>query len=174
MFLAEDPAALAEAVTALQENLRDLQAEAGRLVQGGRDADLRFELFDAPNFEPRAGSREAEAETTAALAPFSGTVVLHCFSSPGLLPAALERGYYVSFAGNVTYKNAPDLRVAASQVPADRLLAETDCPYLAPQPVRGRPNEPAFVAHTYETLASVRGEDMESQVAANAARVFGL
>jgi TatD DNase family protein len=119
-------------------------------------------------------SRAADEETLAALAGFDGPVVLHCFSSARMLRPALDRGYYVSFAGNVTYKNAPDLRVAASQVPADRLLAETDCPYLAPQPVRGRPNEPAFVVHTYATLGSIRGPDVAAQVDANAGRVFGL
>ena len=91
------------------------------------------------------------------LAGFDGDVVLHCFSSPRLLEPALERGYYVSFAGNVTYRNAAELRVAASQVPADRILAETDCPYLSPVPRRGRPNEPAYVVHTVAALAEARG-----------------
>ena len=85
-------------------------------------------------------------------------MILHCFSSPGLLDTALEHGWYVSFAGNVTYKNAYDLRAAARRVPLDRLLAETDSPYLAPQAVRGRRNEPAYVAHTYAFLSELRGE----------------
>jgi TatD DNase family protein len=122
-------------------------------------------------------TRAADTPTLAELEPFDGTVVLHCFSSPHLLPAALERGWYVSFAGNVTYKNATDLRLAASQVPAERILAETDCPYLAPQPVRGRANEPAYVVHTLETLAHVRGEDaaeLGARIDANAAACFGL
>lgn len=106
-------------------------------------------------------SREAAAETAAALAPFEGTVVLHCFSSPELLPAALERGYYVSFAGNVTYPKAADLREAAAEVPSDRLLVETDSPYLSPQSVRGRPNEPAHVALTIAALAEALDEDPE-------------
>jgi TatD DNase family protein len=118
-------------------------------------------------------SRAADEATLEALAGFPGPVVLHCFSSARMLGPALERGYYVSFAGNVTYKNAPELRVAVSQVPADRLLAETDCPYLAPQPVRGRPNEPAYVVHTYAALAQVRGDDVAGQIAANAEAVFG-
>ncbi len=83
----------------------------------------------------------------------------------------------MSFAGNVTYKNAYDLRDAARRVPADLLLAETDSPYLAPQPVRGRRNEPAFVRHTYEALAELRGtgsDELAAQIEANAARVFGL
>jgi TatD DNase family protein len=122
-------------------------------------------------------SRAAEEETAAMLDTFSGTVVLHCFSSPGLLPAALERGYYVSFAGNVTYPKASDLREAAAQIPADRLLAETDCPYLSPQPVRGKTNEPAYVVHTVAALAETRGEDKDElaqQIVANAAAAFAL
>jgi TatD DNase family protein len=122
-------------------------------------------------------SRAADDETAAALSGFGGTVVLHCFSSPGLLPVALERGYYVSFAGNVTYPKAPELRQAARAVPVDRILAETDCPYLAPQPVRGKRNEPAFVVHTVASLAETRGEepdDLARQIDENATAAFGL
>jgi TatD DNase family protein len=122
-------------------------------------------------------TRAADSDTLAALQPFAGTVVLHCFSSPHLLPTALERGWYVSFAGNVTYKNASDLRLSASQVPGDRLLAETDCPYLAPQPVRGKQNEPAYVVHTFAELARVRSADvreLEVQIDRNADACFGL
>jgi TatD DNase family protein len=122
-------------------------------------------------------TRAADGETLAALAGFGGEVVLHCFSSVHLLRPALERGYYVSFAGNVTYRNASELRLAASQVPADRILAETDCPYLSPEPRRGRPNEPANVVHTVSALAAARREDgteLAASIDANAARVFGL
>jgi TatD DNase family protein len=122
-------------------------------------------------------SREAAAETAEALAGFDGPVVLHCFSSPDLLPAALERGYYVSFAGNITYPKAAELREAAVLVPADRLLVETDSPYLAPQAVRGHPNEPANVFHTLGVLAAVRGEaavDLSAQIDRNASAAFGL
>jgi TatD DNase family protein len=122
-------------------------------------------------------SRAADEETAAALAGFAGTVVLHCFSSPGLLPVALDRGYYVSFAGNVTYPKAPELRDVARAVPTDRILAETDCPYLAPQPVRGKRNEPAYVVHTVASLAETRGEEPEElgrRIDANAAAAFGL
>jgi TatD DNase family protein len=121
--------------------------------------------------------RAAEAETAAMLERFAGPVILHCFSSPELLPVALERGYYVSFAGNVTYPKADDLRAAARAVPADRILAETDCPYLAPQPVRGARNEPAHVVHTLAALAAARGDDaaeLGQQIGANAAEVFAL
>jgi TatD DNase family protein len=122
-------------------------------------------------------SRAASGETAAALAPFPGTVVLHCFSEPDLLEPALERGYYVSFAGNVTYPKAQALRAAAAQVPPERILAETDSPYLAPQPVRGRPNEPAHVMHTLAALAAARGTaewELERRIDANARAAFGL
>jgi TatD DNase family protein len=122
-------------------------------------------------------TRAADADTASALERFPGTVILHCFSSAHLLPVALERGYYVSFAGNVTYPNASELRVAASQVPANRLLVETDSPYLAPQPRRGRPNEPANVVHTVRVLAEARGVEVAELAAAverNADAAFGL
>ena len=122
-------------------------------------------------------SRAAATETSELLAGFEGDVVLHCFSEPDLLPAALDRGYYLSFAGNVTYPRAEDLRQAAALVSDDRLLAETDCPYLSPQPVRGNPCEPAFVMHTLDELARVRrapADELASRIDANATRVFGL
>ena len=122
-------------------------------------------------------TRAADADTLAALTGFDGRVVLHCFSSPRLLEPALERGWYVSFAGNATFPKAVDLRLAATQVPAGRILAETDCPYLAPQPVRGKRNEPAYVVHTVAALAQVRGEDADelaAQIDRNATECFGL
>jgi TatD DNase family protein len=122
-------------------------------------------------------TRAADDDTLAVLAGFAGTVVLHCFSSQALLAPALERGWYVSFAGNVTYKNAHDLRAAAFAIPADRLLAETDSPYLAPVPRRGRPNEPANVVHTVAVLAHARNDDADelaARIDANATRCFSL
>ena len=122
-------------------------------------------------------SRAATAETAAALAPFPGTVILHCFSEPDLLEPALERGYFVSFAGNVTYPKAQALRDAATRVPIDRILAETDSPYLAPQPVRGQRNEPLHVLHTLAALADVREEapdELELRIDENATVAFGL
>jgi TatD DNase family protein len=122
-------------------------------------------------------TRAADDDTLAVLGDFEGTVVLHCFSSLPLLEPALERGWYVSFAGNVTYKNAHDLRSAAYAVPAERLLAETDSPYLAPVPRRGRPNEPANVVHTLAALAQARNADADAlaaQIDDNASRCFGL
>ncbi|HEV2713240.1 MAG TPA: TatD family hydrolase [Gaiellaceae bacterium] len=121
--------------------------------------------------------RAADADVARALGDFGGTVVLHCFSSPGLLQPALDRGYYVSFAGNVTYRNAYDLRTAARAIPLDQLLVETDAPYLAPEPRRGRPNEPANVVYTVAALAEIRGDDPEelaARIDENATQAFGL
>jgi TatD DNase family protein len=122
-------------------------------------------------------TREADRDTADALAGFTGTVVMHCFSSPGLLATVLERGYYVSFAGNVTYPKANDLRSAAAQVPAERILAETDSPYLAPQARRGRPNEPANIVLTVAALADLRREDADelaARIDSNASAAFSL
>ena len=139
----------------------------------GRQLELAAELGKTVVVHTRAASEE----TAAALEPFAGTVVLHCFSAPELLPVALERGYFLSFAGNVTYPKAEDLREAARAAPGERLLAETDSPYLAPQPRRGRPNEPANVVHTIAALAEARGEnasDLAARLDANASAAFGL
>ena len=105
------------------------------------------------------------------------TVILHCFSAPPERVAeATERGWYCSFAGNLTYPRAESLRDAARLVPPDLLLVETDSPFLAPQPQRGKPNQPANVVATAARLAEVRGtpyEELERTVEENAARVFG-
>ena len=122
-------------------------------------------------------TRDADEDTWERLAEHDGPVILHCFSSPDLLGSAIENGWYVSFAGNVTYKNAYALRDAARQVPHDSLLAETDSPYLAPQAVRGKRNEPAYVTHVYAELArvlEVDADDLARQIVANAEAVFDL
>jgi TatD DNase family protein len=122
-------------------------------------------------------TRDAEDEVASELEAFGGTVILHCFSSPRLLGPALERGYFVSFAGNVTFPKAQDLREAATRVPPGRILAETDSPYLAPQQLRGRPNEPANVVHTVAVLAEARGEDasaLAERIDVNATAAFAL
>ena len=102
-------------------------------------------------------------------------VIMHCFSMPARLEECLAEGWWISFAGNVTYPKADDLAQAAERVPDDRLLVETDAPYLTPQPVRKERNQPAFVTHTARFVAERRGvayEDLERLVDANAARLF--
>jgi TatD DNase family protein len=122
-------------------------------------------------------TRAAEEDTFALLAEHAATttVVLHCFSAPDRLDECVERGYVCSFAGNVSYPRATDLQAAARDVPDELLLVETDSPYLAPQAVRGKPNEPANVRHTARFVAELRGvayEELERTVEANSARVF--
>lgn len=127
----------------------------------------------------RDGSEDAVAEAFATLeAEADGAdVILHCFSAgPSWAERASEHGWYCSFAGNLTYPKSEALREAARIVPDERILAETDSPFLAPQPVRGKPNQPANVVATAERLAEVRAtgyEQLERQIEANAARVFG-
>jgi TatD DNase family protein len=123
-------------------------------------------------------TRAAEEDTFAMLRERAAelTVVLHCFSAPDRLAECVEHGYVCSFAGNVTYPKATDLHQAARDVPDDLLMVETDSPYLAPQPVRGKPNEPANVVLTATHVAELRGvsyEQLEATVERNAARVFG-
>ena len=123
-------------------------------------------------------TRAAEDDTLAMLAEHAAglRVVMHCFSMPDRLDECLDRGYWISFAGNVTYPKSDELRAAAARVPEDRLLVETDAPYLAPQPVRGRENEPGHVVHTARALAEARGveyEELEAAIERNAAEVFG-
>ncbi|HVX33159.1 MAG TPA: TatD family hydrolase [Solirubrobacterales bacterium] len=104
------------------------------------------------------------------------TVILHCFSAPQKVSEAAERGWYCSFAGNVTYPRNADLRFAAAKVPEDRILVETDAPFLTPQVRRRERNEPANVSATAAVVAAERGdayEDFERTVEANAARLFG-
>ena len=125
-------------------------------LQQRRLFDAQLELASELGLPVVIHSREAAEETAEALASFEGTVILHCFSSPELLTSALDRRHYVSFAGNVTYPKAAELREAALSVPDDRILVETDSPYLSPQAVRGRQNEPANVVHTITALAQAR------------------
>jgi TatD DNase family protein len=124
-------------------------------------------------------TREAEADTLRILAeevrqgPFPG--VIHCFSSTmQLAEKAIELGFYVSFSGIVTFAKAEALRQVARAIPADRILVETDAPYLAPVPKRGKRNEPAFVVHTAAALAEVRGVDESALAATTTANFFAL
>jgi TatD DNase family protein len=123
-------------------------------------------------------TRAADDDTIATLrARADGVaVIMHCFSMPGRLDECLAEGWWISFAGNVTYPKAQDLAEAAERVPDDRLLVETDAPYLTPQVVRKERNQPAYVAHTAKFVAERRGVsygELEQVVARNAAGLFG-
>lgn len=123
-------------------------------------------------------SRDADDATLAMLAEHAEgvKVLLHCFSMPDRLDEVLDRGWYVSFAGNVTYPRNVALAEAAERAPADRLLLETDAPFLSPQAVRKHRNQPAYTAHTARFLAERRGTtlaELDAAVGRTAARVFG-
>jgi TatD DNase family protein len=143
-----------------------------------RSFEFHIELAQALGLPLVIHTRAAEDDTLALLGERAEglTVIMHCFSMPDRLEECVERGYMCSFAGNVTYKSAEDLQRAAAQVPGELLLVETDSPYLAPVPVRGKPNQPANVVHTARFVAELRGvgyEELERVVERNAARVFG-
>jgi TatD DNase family protein len=123
-------------------------------------------------------TRAAEEATLDALRTHADglEVVLHCFSMTDHLDECVERGWWISFAGNVTYPQSGDLAAAAERAPIDRLLVETDAPYLTPQVLRKQRNQPAYVVHTARFVAERRGiayEELEAAVDANAARLFG-
>lgn len=124
-------------------------------------------------------SREAEADTARILSEEMANggfkPLLHCYTSkPDLARAALALGAYVSFSGILTYKSAEDLRQTAAEIPMDRLLVETDAPYLAPVPYRGKSNEPGFVVRTLECLAGVKGVSAETMAAVTSENFFRL
>lgn len=129
-------------------------------------------------------SRDASEDIIAILSEFypkdatAHSGIFHCFSGDQeLADKALEMGFYISFSGSVTFKKADGLRDVAKTIPADRLFAETDCPYLTPAPHRGKRNEPAFVNFTAEKLAEIRGleiEDVKRTMALNFFELFGI
>ena len=111
-------------------------------------------------------TRDAEEDTLTILADEMGRGaypgVIHCFTASGAFAdKALELGFFISISGIVTFKNAREIQETAARIPADRLLIETDAPFLAPVPHRGKPGEPAFVAVTAAFLAKLRGESVE-------------
>jgi TatD DNase family protein len=179
---------------AITEDLRELVAHPRCLAIGETGLDDYRDYAPRPDQErafraqielaQEAGkplvihTRAAEDDTIAALAEHAQglEVILHCFSMADRLQECLDRGWWISFAGNVTYPKAEDLATAAEQVPLDRLLVETDAPYLTPQPVRKHRNQPAYVVHTAAFIAERRGiayEELEAAVEANAARLLG-
>jgi TatD DNase family protein len=141
-------------------------------IAGGTGLPLVIHLRDQP------GTHDAMDEVFATLAADAEgvTVILHCCSvPPDRVAEATERGWYCSFAGNVTYPKSDELRETARLVPEELLLVETDSPFLAPQSVRGKPNQPANVVEVAEVVAAERGAgyaDLERTVEANAARIF--
>mgnify|MGYP000238688263 CR=1 FL=1 len=179
--LAADPAVVAVGETGLDfyregapraDQERAFRAQIGIAREAGKPLVIHMRSGDGTE-------RDAVAATLALLAEEADgvSVVLHCFSAPpDRVAEAAARGWACSFAGNVTYRRAGDLREAARLVPDELILVETDSPFLAPQSRRGRPNEPALVVETAREVAAARGasyEELERQVEGNAARIFG-
>jgi len=150
-------------------------SSAGQALQQQR-FDYQMGLAARADLPVVVHTRNAEADTLALLQRHPGVLgVLHCFTeSWALAEAAIEIGYYVSISGIVTFRNAENVREVARRVPADRLLVETDCPWLAPVPHRGRRNQPAFVADTANFVAELRGTSSEALAAQTTANFYRL
>lgn len=171
--LAEHPRCVAIGETGL-DYFRDYAPRADQQ----RAFDAQIELARATAKPLVIHTRAAEEDTIDTLrARCAGLdVILHCFTMSDRLDECIDQGWWISFAGNVTYPNARDLAEAAERVPAERLLVETDAPYLTPQAVRKERNQPAFVAHTARFVAQRRGieyDELEALVEHNAAALFG-
>lgn len=154
------------------DQVRAFEAQIG--IARRRELPLIIHMRDSSG--PGAGRAVADCFELLRAEAEGVDVILHCFSATAERAAeAIEQGWHVSFAGNVTYSNSGELRDAAKLVPDELLLVETDSPFLAPQPVRGKPNAPANVVHTAEAVAEVRGvsyTELDAVVSANAARLF--
>jgi TatD DNase family protein len=143
-----------------------------------RAFDAQIELARATRKPLVIHTRAAEDDTVETLRSRAAgvRVVLHCFTMPGRIEECVQQGWWISFAGNVTYPKSQDLADCVARVPSDRLLVETDAPYLTPQAVRKERNQPAYVVHTARFVAECRGidyEQLEALVERNAAGLFG-
>jgi TatD DNase family protein len=173
-----------EKVRAIGETGIDHYRETATKAEQRRAFEGQVEIARERDLPVVIHARDKDGETTATDEVFEildaraggVQVILHCFLAPWRLDDAIERGWFCSFSGIVTYPKSDDLRAAAAKLPEELLLVETDAPYLAPQAVRGKPNEPAHVVATAKAVAEVRGEtyeQLERIVEANAEKLFG-
>ena len=167
-----------ERCLAIGETGLDFYREAAPAADQQRAFEAQIELARDVGKPVVIHTRAAEEETLSTLRTHASgvEVIMHCFSMPARLEECLDMGWWISFAGNVTYPANGELADAAVRVPPERLLAETDAPYLTPQAVRKQRNQPAFVAHTYEFLAERRGvsvDELARVVQRNAASLLG-
>jgi TatD DNase family protein len=183
---AEEIARLAahEKVRAIGETGIDYYRETASRAEQHRAFEAQIEIARDRGLPIVIHARDPEGETGAVDDIFEildargegVAVILHCFLAPWRVQDAIDRGWYCSFSGIVTFPSAEDLREAAAKLPDELVLVETDAPYLAPQPVRGKTNEPAHVVSTAEVVAEVRGvsyAELERTVEANARALFG-
>jgi TatD DNase family protein len=177
-------AAKNEKVRAIGETGIDYYRETASRADQRRAFEAQIEIAADRGLPIVIHARDPEGETAAVDDVFSildergagVKVILHCFLAPWRVEDAIERGWYCSFSGIVTFPSAEELREAATKLPDELVLVETDAPYLAPQPVRGKPNEPVHVVSTAEKVAEVRGvsyAQLEQTVEANARALFG-
>ncbi len=173
-----------EKVRAIGETGIDYYRETASRADQRRAFEAQIEIARERGLPIVIHARDPEGETGATDEVFDildakadgVKVILHCFLAPWRVEDAIERGWYCSFSGIVTFPSAEELREAAAKLPDELVLVETDAPYLAPQPVRGKPNEPAYVVSTAEKVAEVRGvsyAQLEQTVEANAQALFG-
>ena len=153
-------------VVAIGETGLDYFREEGRSNRTAQIAsfDSQLQIANETGLPIVVHTRSAEKDTIDLIKSHPGvTGVLHCFTeSWEMAKVALDLGFYISISGIVTFKNADQVKEVAKRVPDDRLLIETDAPWLAPVPRRGKPNEPAYVVHTAEYVASLRGQTTQS------------
>jgi len=172
-----------EKVRAIGETGIDYYRETATRAEQRHALEAQIEIARDRGLPIVIHARDPEGETGAVDAVFEILdargegikVILHCFLAPWRAQDAIDRGWYCSFAGIVTFPSAGELRAAAAKLPEELVLVETDAPYLAPQPVRGKTNEPAHVVSTAETVAEVRGisyAELERVVEANARALF--
>jgi TatD DNase family protein len=173
-----------EKVRAIGETGIDYYRETASRAEQRRAFEAQIEIAREHELPIVIHARDPEDETGAVDDVFEVldargeglAVILHCFLAPWRVQDAIDRGWYCSFSGIVTFPSAEELREAAAKLPDELVLVETDAPYLAPQPVRGKPNEPAHVVSTAEVVAEVRGvsyAELERTVEANARALFG-
>jgi TatD DNase family protein len=170
--LAQHPRCLAIGETGL-DDFRDYAPRADQERAFDAQIALAHELAKPLIIHTRAAEEDTVSWLTTKAQGLE--VVMHCFSMPTRLDECLANGWWISFAGNVTYPKAQDLAEAAVRTPLDRLLVETDAPYLTPQVVRKERNRPAYVTHTARFIAERRGiayEELDAAVTANAAKLF--
>ncbi len=177
-------AAESEKVRAIGETGIDYYRESASRADQRRSFEAQIDIARDRGLPVVIHARDPDGETGAVDDVFSildqrgdgVAVILHCFLAPWRVQDAIDRGWYCSFSGIVTFPSAGELREAAAKLPDELVLVETDAPYLAPQPVRGKPNEPAHVVSTAEVVAEARGvsyEELERTVEANARTLFG-
>jgi TatD DNase family protein len=173
-----------EKVRAIGETGIDHYRETASRAEQRHAFESQIEIARERDLPVVIHARDKDGETTATDEVFEildaraggVPVILHCFLAPWRVDDAIERGWFCSFSGIVTFPKSDELREAAAKLPAELLLVETDAPYLAPQPVRGKPNEPAHVVATAKAVAEARGEtydELEQTVEANARALFG-